>query len=278
MLAHELRVEKFYSSGVDTFHDYHGGYLSYGYWKKNGINYVEAAEDLLDLLCSKLNLDNDSYLLDIGCGMGAQNVYIFNKYKPKKINAIDATRIHVDFSRTRASKAGLDKNAVSFYHGSALSMPFPDDHFTHALSVEAPEHFDTREKFFYELFRVLKKGGVVAISDYSLTRKPKNIIEKMLVRLVAWLWQVPKANLYGNMEYKEKMKKAGFTNVTIENIGRDVIPGYYFEHQQPKSRKEIRKIRGFWAGIVGGYIIDRLIYQVFLSGLCEYIIVRAEKP
>jgi len=274
----ELKVENFYSSGVERYHEYHGGYLSFGYWKRAGITYVQAAENLLDLLCAKLNMNENSVLCDVGCGMGAQDFYILEKSKPKKIEALDATRIHIHIAKERALRCGTEEDRISFIYGTALSMPYPDNHFSHLLSVEAPEHFNTREKFFTEAYRVLQPGGVVVMSDFSMREKPKTLFGRIAIGIVAWLWQVPKANLYANALYKEKVEKAGFTNVSIENIGKDVIPGYYFEHRRPESVREIRAIRGFWAGVVGGYIIDRAIYGIFMSGLCEYILVKAEKP
>ena len=68
---------------------------------------------------------------------------------------------------------GVSIERVSFRYGTALEIPFGDHTFTHMLSVEAPEHFDTREKFFYEAARVLKLGGVLVMSDYSLNRIPE---------------------------------------------------------------------------------------------------------
>jgi cyclopropane fatty-acyl-phospholipid synthase-like methyltransferase len=271
-------VNAFYGAGIDDYHDYHGGYLNFGLWERAGMHYLEAAENLIRRLGTMLGLGSASTLLDIGCGMGTQDVYLHRTFGPATIQGLDVTVKHVERARERQRRAGIPETALSFTHGSGTDIPFADASFTDILSVEAPEHFDTREKFFHEAFRVLQPGGVLVFSDYPLARAPKNFVERCVVALASWMWHVPKANLYGNDVFKQKMEAAGFHKVTIQNVGAQTIPPYYFEHRRPESVREIRKIRGFWKGVVGGYLIDVGVYRAFTMGLCEYNLVRAEKP
>lgn len=275
---HEAKVENFYGTGIAGFHDYHGGYLNFGYWTRDNMSYLEAAENLVKTMGEKLGLDGQSHLLDVGCGMGTQDVYLLNNFKPAKIDAMDVTWKHIERARERAGQNQVSTDKLQYHHGTAVQIPFEKEKFTHLLSIEAPEHFDTREKFFYEAYRVLKPGGVMQICDYSLVRPPKNFIERFVVEMTRKLWQVPMANVYGNDIYQKKLEAAGFRDIKIENVGQYTIPGYYHCHRRPEEVSAMKKIRGFWKGIVGGFLIDVGVYGAFKFGVVEYVFVKAVKP
>jgi tocopherol O-methyltransferase len=165
---------------------------------------------------------------------------------------------------------------VRFHHGTATQLPFPDESFTHVLSIEGPEHFDTREKFLHEARRVLKPGGVIAMADFIMKRPPRNVIEKIVAEAARKLWQVPRANVYPAMVYEEKMRNAGFEKIEIKEMGATVIPGYYFEQMRPETIRAISKIRGFALARLS-LLLDIAVYRGFTMGLLEYVLVRGER-
>lgn len=273
--SHERVVEGFYGRGVENYDDFHGGYLNFGLWEEGVKDYLSAAQNLVRRLGEMLGLDESSHLLDVGCGMGAQDVYLHQTFGPRRIDALDVTWKHVQHGRRRAREAGCDAS-VRFHHGTATSLPFPDNTFTHVLSVEAPEHFRTRERFFGEAVRVLRPGGVIAMADYSLKRAPRSLLDRFVVESARRLWHVPRENVDTAESYGAKMERAGFEKVEIKEVGALTIPGYYFEQRRPETIRDITRIRGFVAGRLGG-VIDLAVYKAFQSGLMEYILVRAEK-
>lgn len=274
---HESRVENFYATGVDGFHNYHNGYLNFGFWTDPFMTYEQAAEKLVERVAQRAGLCQRDKLLDVGCGMGTQDVFFHRRFGPQSIDALDVTWKHIERGRQRARQANIGQDRLRFHHGSAVSLPFPDQSFTKLISIEAPEHFDTREVFFKEAFRVLKLGGIMVICDYSLVRLPKNWLEKLLIEFARRLWQVPIANVYGNEEFARQLKQTGFSRVEIENVGQWTIPGYFFEHRRWPSVRQIVKIRGWLKGVLGGFLIDIGVFGAFKIGLLEYIIVKAEK-
>ena len=272
--SHERAVEDFYGTGVENYEDFHNGYLNFGLWEPGIRGYLQAAENLVHRMGALLGLDENSVLLDVGCGMGTQDIYLAENFVPKSIDGLDVTWKHVEHGRRRSREARLT-DRVRFHHGTATQMPFADKSFTHLLSIEAPEHFDTREKFLSEAKRVLKPGGVIAMADYILKRPPVSLMDRFIVEAARSLWKVPHANVVTMAEYEAKMHAAGFCNVSIEEVGALTIPGYYFEQGRPEIVREITKIRGFVAGRLGR-LIDVAVYKAFTSGLLEYVLVRAE--
>src|SRR3954470_7263803 len=248
--SHEQKVEKFYGWGVEGFGDFHGGYLNFGLWEEGVGDYLAAAENMVRRMGALLGLDGKSSLLDVGCGMGSQDLYLLREFGPQSIDGLDVTWPHVEHARRRIHEAGCE-DRVRFHHGTATSIPFPDESFTHVLSIEAPEHFDTREDFIREAHRVLAPGGVAAFAENKIKREPRNAFERFIVEAARRLWKVPRVNVITSDVYSERMSRAGFVNVEVEEVGRLTIPGYYREQRRPETIRELTKIRGVVAGRLG---------------------------
>ena len=273
--AHERKVEHLYGGGIENYLGHHDGYLNFGLWEEGIDDYVKAAENLVHRMGTILGLDANSKLLDVAPGMGTQDIYLSRNFSPLSIDGLDVTWGHVEHGRRRAREAQLD-DRVHFSHGTATAIPFPDETFTHVLSVEGPEHFDTREQFLHEARRVLQPGGIIAMSDFILKRPPRNQFEKIVVEVARNLWKVPRANVHSAEVYADKMRGAGFNNITIQECGALVIPGYYFEQMKPETIKAITRIRGVMLARLS-LLLDVAVYRGFTMGLVEYVLVRGER-
>ena len=270
--AHERKVENLYSGGVENFADWHNGYLNFGLWESGITDYIKAAENLVHRMGTMLGLTETSKLLDVAPGMGTQDIYLLKNFAPLSIDGLDVTWKHIEHGRRRSREAQAE-DRVRFHHGTAIELPFPDGSFTHVLSIEGPEHFDTREKFLHEARRVLQPGGVIAMADFIVKRAPRNLVEKLVAEAARKLWQVPRANVYPAAVYRQKMQEAGFEKVEIQEMGASVIPGYYFEQMRPETIRAISTIRGFALARLG-LLLDIAVYRGFTMGLLEYVLVR----
>jgi ubiquinone/menaquinone biosynthesis C-methylase UbiE len=273
--THERKVENLYSGGVENYLDWHNGYLNFGLWENGIDDYVKAAENLVHRMGELLGLNETSKLLDVAPGMGTQDIYLFQNFSPISIDGLDVTWKHIEHGRRRAAAARIE-DRVRFHHGTATDLPFPDGSFTHLLSIEGPEHFDPREKFLHEARRVLQPGGVIAMADFIVKRQPRNLSERFVGEAAQKLWQVPRANVYSAEVYKQKMQDAGFRNVEMQEMGAQVIPGYYFEQMRSETIRAISRIRGYVLARLS-LLLDIAVYRGFTMGLVEYVLVRGER-
>lgn len=271
--THEQKVDNFYATGLTEFHDHNGGYLNFGLWDKDN-TYIQAAEHLIHTLGSHIGLNKKSHVLDVACGMAPQCVYL-NKHFGAKIDAIDITWKHVEIANERIQKEKLQQE-IQVHHASATNLPFKNNTFTHVTGVEGQPHFNTREDFLGEAYRVLKKGGILGLTDYTIERKPRTLWEGLLLWAAVKLWQCRKENEYSIEVYKEKLKKKGFKNITIEDIGARVIPGYVMFQRKKETRRKLKNVRGTLV-TYGGLLIDHFMYQIYKKGIMTYVLVRAEK-
>jgi len=269
---HENATEKFYEVGVEKFGDYHSRFLNFGLWENGITDYVKASENLLTRVANRIKLDDKSILLDVACGMGTQDSFFMETFKCASIEGLDLTAKHIELAKKHNKHP-----QINFVRGNACYLPYPDESFTHVMGIEGPANFNTREKFMKEAFRVLKPGGYLGLSDYSMARKPKSWWEKQLIKYTVKFWHMPYDNVQTNEEFAKTLENCGFTSVDVEVVTKSVIPGYIAENRKPENRKEIYRIRGPIWGPLSDYL-DDFVEWLYKRDLVDYILVKAQKP
>ena len=146
-LLHEIKVERFYSHGTDTRRFQEGGFLSFGLWTNEIIDYQQAAEALIAHVLRKEQPLHKGTVLNVACGYGAETLKIFDKIKPEKIIAIDITDSHIEYGKLHMKEMGLS-DCIQFAKMDACKLEFPAESFDYIIGIEGPAHFNTREIFF----------------------------------------------------------------------------------------------------------------------------------
>ena len=108
----------------------------------------------LDELIQETGIDSDTYVLDIGSGVGGPAVYIANK-TGCRLTGIDISDVGVETGNKLASGAGLS-GRVNFILGDAMDMPLPDSNCDVAISINVMNVFKDKEGLFRHVVRVLK--------------------------------------------------------------------------------------------------------------------------
>jgi len=114
----------------------------------------------LDDLIRRLRIDENSYVFDVGSGVGGPALYIASR-TGCRIAGIDISDVGVDMSMKLAKKSGLEGKA-EFRLGDAMKTPFADNTFDTAISLNVMNVFRDKVGLFREVLRVLKKDGIWA--------------------------------------------------------------------------------------------------------------------
>jgi len=173
------------------------GYSNYGYWNEGTACPREAADNLVDRLIEKVP-EKAGQVLDVACGAGGTTRRLAQRFGASNVTAINISSYQLE----RTSKAAPGVNTLLM---SATNLSFAPASFDVIVCVEAAFHFDTREQFFRQAYRVLKPGGHLVLSDVLLAAD------------VPAVYPVPVANLISASTYKSQLSLTGFEGATIES-------------------------------------------------------------
>ncbi len=250
-------------------------YLNLGYWKDSPEGMDLAGDYLCDLLAKTADIKSSDVILDVGYGFGDQDIFLSKKYNPKMIYGINITPHQVRIAQKRVEEAGVSKK-LRLEEGNATSLRYEDNTFDLVFALEAAFHFQTREKFFKEAYRVLKPGGKIVLTDITAFAKKLRLKNKILQRFGQSFWQIPDENLYTNDIYDEKMKAIGFKDVTLKSIWHEVYPPYVqFAKREIANKSKFPKMNWVFRKLLAMSFNYR---RKISHDLMDYVLVYGVKP
>jgi tocopherol O-methyltransferase len=163
------RIIEHYDVISPYYRSFWGEHLHHGYWIRGDESKEKAQLQLIEHLAQVAGVKPGSEILDIGCGLGASSLYLAKNYKAA-VTGITISEVQVEMATKAAAKEQLD---AKFLLMDAEAMHFQKQ-FDLLWSVESISHYQRREEFFASAAKLLKPGGLFAITDWfkkeNLTR------------------------------------------------------------------------------------------------------------
>lgn len=126
-------------------------------------HYAKVADTLLEDVVIQ-----DMHVLDVGCGTGILTLKLLERCAGK-ICAVDISEYMVDILKKKIETEGYPQNTADVRVADAENLPFDDCIFDVVISSMVFGMVPNQEKMIAEMIRVVKPGGIVAISTHGPT-------------------------------------------------------------------------------------------------------------
>ena len=179
---------------------------------------IDSAREFYPFTASCLPQASGSRILDLGCGTGLELGYYFEKVPTARITGVDLAPGMLEALRNK-----FRDQSVTLILGSYFDVPFAENYYDAAVSVESLHHFTKEEKIplYEKLRKALKPGGCFILTDYfAMSEKEEGFHRAELLRLKREQ-QLPADTFVHydtplTLEHeKEALIEAGFASVAV---------------------------------------------------------------
>lgn len=164
-------------------------------------------------LISLCHIGAESYVLDVGCGVGATPVYLATATGCRVVG-VDLLDEMVEQARRRADAAGV-ADRVEFRTADAQDLPFEDNLFDAVVSESVNVFLDVKHRAMSEYVRVSRSGGYVGMAEGTWLKPPG----PELVDFCKWTAFMHPLEASG---WRGVMEQAGLVDVTGDARKMDV--------------------------------------------------------
>jgi len=187
-----------------------------------------------------MDFQPDDNVLDIGCGSGWLSRLIAERVGEGRVVGIDVS----DEMVRRARKASVEHGQVMFVLGRVEEIPWDNNFFTKAISVESAYYWPQPAQGVREIFRVLREGGSAWVLINYYRDNP---------HCHQWgeILSVP-AHLLSAEEWAAMFREAGFVEVAHRRIADPTPTPEVYAGRWFRDAEQLRAFRAEGALLVHG--------------------------
>ena len=199
------KMDDFFTARVDGYDEH---------MKRN----IEGAETFYKYTAALLPEEENSNVLDLGCGTGLELEELYLLNPAARVTGIDMTKAMLD-----SLKSKFPDKEITTICGSYFDVPFGVEVFDAAVSVESLHHFSKEEKIplYTKLNYALKPGGYFILTDYFADDDEKEVFFRQEMKRIRKEQNLPDDAFYHfdtplTVEHeKEALMAAGFKAVSV---------------------------------------------------------------
>ena len=225
------KAEEYYdSTPADEFYFkiWGGDHIHVGIYNHSKENIKDASPRIVQMMASKLKLNSNTKLLDLGSGYGGAARYLAKNFGCQ-VTCLNLSSNQNERNRDLNKKNDLD-GLITVVEGNFEDIPFPENSFDVAWSQDAIVHSADRKLVVQEVVRVLNDKGEFIFTDLMQTYDcPENILKPIIDRI-----QLDSMGSFGF--YIEQGRKLGVKKTEVQNLSEHLTTHYQRVMEETQDR------------------------------------------
>jgi arsenite methyltransferase len=204
------------------------------------------------------HIGQDTYVLEVGCGVGATACYLAKKHGCRVVG-VDLRKSMIARSNERARKEGVG-DSVEFRVADAQDLPFEDALFDAVIGESVATFIENKQRVVSECARVTRPGGFVGFNEETWIKTPP----ASLVEYVKRTWDIT-SDIPTPDGWVGLLERAG--------LGKIVVQDY-----ELSARRESTQLRRYRLGDMFEMFYRALLLYIKSPAFRKYMAERRHTP